>query len=85
MALSGNYEFQSDVVKDLIARGEARGEKVGAHRALVGVLVKALQHRGVELDAALSTRIEQATSENLERWTLELMSGADIDQIFRDG
>ena len=89
MALSGNYEFQSDVVKNLIARsqatGKAEGEKIGAHRALVGVLVKALQHRGVELDAALSTRIEQATSENLERWTLELMSGADIDQIFSDG
>ncbi len=76
-----HYDLQSDIAKKLIAQGQAEG----AHRALVGVVLKALQHRGVELDAALSTRIEQATSENLERWTLELMSGADIDQIFRDG
>ncbi|CAN0588124.1 unnamed protein product, partial [Laminaria digitata] len=85
MALSGNHEFQSDVVKNILARGKSEGEKLGAHRAQAEMFLEALQHRGFAVDDAVRARVDGATSETLKQWMFRLLDGADLDQIFRDG
>lgn len=80
MALSENYEFQSSVVKNLIARGEAVGRKEGASRLLIG----ALEHRGFVVDDGLRAQIHNASGDTLNRWMFRLMDGGDLASIFSD-
>jgi len=48
------------------------------------MLFRALEHRGLVVDAAQRARIEHATAETLERWLFRVMDGADLDGIFQD-
>lgn len=80
MALSGNYEFQSPLGKKLVAQGE----EIGAHRAQVTMLLKALQHRGFSVDTGLKARIEAASPAAIEQWMMRLVDGEDLEAIFRD-
>jgi len=84
MAMPGNYEFQSEVAKNLIARGQAQGEVRGAHLAQVDLLLKSLQRRGFSVDSALKARIETASPEAIEQWMMRLVDGEALDAIFRD-
>ncbi len=84
MALSENYEFQSTVVKNLIARGEAVGRKEGRREGGFNLLIRALEHRGFAIDDGLRAQIHHASDDTLDRWMFRLMDGADLETIFGD-
>ncbi len=76
MALSENYKFQSDVAKNLIARGEGLGP--------ASLLLRALEHRGFEVDDGLRTQILAASTKVVDCWMRRLVDGHDLQAIFRD-
>lgn len=80
MALSGKYEYQSDFAKKHFAQGETKG----AHQGRAAMLLRALEHRGLAVDAARRAQIEQASAVTLERWLFRVMDGADLEAIFQD-
>lgn len=88
MALSGKYEYQSDFAKKHFAQGEVKGRTEGRTEGQAegraAMLFRALEHRGLVVDAAQRARIEHATAETLERWLFRVMDGADLDGIFQD-
>ncbi len=62
--------------------GREEGRAEGTHQALERVLSAQLTRRFGELPAWASEKLTGATSEVLERWSLQLLDARSLDEVF---
>lgn len=62
--------------------GRQEGRQQGRHEALAEVLRKLLRERFGRLDRATTTRIRKASAEELDRWTLAVLSARSLQELF---
>jgi hypothetical protein len=62
--------------RDLLEKGALKGTR--------DVLVRLLSQRFGELDAAVESRIANATAEELDRWTGRVIRAERIDDVFKE-
>lgn len=81
------YEYQSEFAKRYIsvgeARGEARGEALGELRGRAATLLRQLEVRFGELDAATIERVQRASVAQLEQWAVAVLEARTLDAVFR--
>src|SRR5688572_2461344 len=66
---SGNYEYQSELVRELVGKGREEGQLIGRLEGERTALLRVLEARGLKVDDAARQRIEACTQlEQLERW-----------------
>ena len=84
---SGNYEFQSDFVRKLIAKGEAagevKGEAKGEAKGRAHAILAVLEARGLRASDEARVRILACTdSAQLEAWIRKAVSITSVDELF---
>lgn len=62
----------------MMSKGIERGIEKGTKTALL----RLLRVRFGALDATIETRVEEATSEELDRWLERLFAATSVDEIF---
>ena len=93
MAL-GNYEYQSDFVRKIVAEkakaiqdgrdeGLREGRDEGLREGLRRALAALLRDKFAVTDAALAP-LAEATTQQLERWTRRVLSADSVDAVFAE-
>lgn len=89
---SGNYEYQSELVRELVGQGMEKGMVKGREEGqLIGriqgertAILRVLKARGLEVDDATRHRIEACTQlEQLERWVDAAATAQSIQDLFK--
>lgn len=74
-----NYQYQSDFAKKYVAEGREEGRT-----ALCDVLTSLLEQRFGDVPPSAQERIADAEIQDLERWTKQVITAADLTEVFRD-
>jgi hypothetical protein len=77
------YEYQSELAKRFIAQGKAEGKAEGELSGRTAVLIKLLTLKYGPLSADASQRVQQATTEELDRWAERILSATSLDDVLR--
>ncbi len=75
-------EFYEKGLSEGRSEGEIKGRSEGRSEGQIALLQKALEVRFGTLTPAVKERIRKATEAELERWTLRLVTGGRLDEIF---
>jgi flagellar biosynthesis/type III secretory pathway protein FliH len=68
-----------------LQEGRQEGRQEGVQQGEAALLQKQLEHRFGVLPAWLPERLAQASPAQLERWGLEVLDAANLDDVFTDG
>ncbi|MEZ5671920.1 MAG: DUF4351 domain-containing protein [Thiotrichaceae bacterium] len=64
--------------------GEQRGIQLGEQRGEITVLRRQLQRRFGELPQWVHARLEHASSQELEQWSLQIFDASSLGNVFKD-
>ncbi|MCL2450723.1 MAG: hypothetical protein FWD17_17390 [Polyangiaceae bacterium] len=80
---NGEYEFQSDYFKNIIAKHSARAEAKGEARGRAQALLTLLQARGLRVSDEARARISSCTDGGqLDVWIRGALTVASVDELF---
>ena len=65
-----------------LQEGRLKGRQEGRLKGEAAVLTRLLTRRFGPLDASVRSRLDQATLEELERWSDRILDAATLDEIF---
>jgi hypothetical protein len=72
---SGNYEYQSELVRELVGKGRLFGERAA--------IFQVLEARGLKVDDSARQRIEACTElEQLKRWLRVAATAQSVQELF---
>ena len=63
-------------------KGMQQGMQKGMQKGELNVLLRQLTRRFGPLDAATERRLQEASSEELERWADNILDAASLDEVF---
>jgi hypothetical protein len=84
---SGNYQYQSELVRELVGQGLEKGRKEGHLKGrLEGerrAVIQVLEARGLKVDDAARQRLEACTQlEQLEQWLRAAVTVQSVHKLF---
>jgi Arc/MetJ-type ribon-helix-helix transcriptional regulator len=83
MMASGNYEYQSELVRRNVAKGRDQGREEGALQAKVADVLAVLETRGLPIPEEVRRRVQASTdTSELDRWHRRAVLVSSAAEIF---
>lgn len=79
--VSRHIQIFAEIFERYTQRGELRGIQIGEQRSKL-ILQKQLEKRFGVLPSWVVSRLEQATSQQLEDWSLQIFDASCLEDIF---
>ena len=73
----------NEFFKEAFAEGERKGFKRGEQQGEYLLLFNQLEKRFGTLPVPVAQRLQDATTDKLERWALNLLDAKSLDEVFR--
>lgn len=77
--------WRQEAIQEGVKQGVQEGVKQGIQQGECAVLLRLLRHRfGDAVDAHVEQRIATATIEQIDLWTVRILSAATLAEVFAD-